>query len=48
MAGAVGARSSSFLADAVRETATSRCIDRVVNGSLDRTVAVVRCWSVII
>ena len=42
MAGAtVGVRSSSFLADAVRETATNHCIDRVVNGSLDGTVAVV-------
>lgn len=40
-AGAVGVRSSSFLADAVRETATNHCIDRVVNGSLDGTVAVV-------
>lgn len=33
--------SSSFLADAVRETATNHCIDRVVNGSLDGAVAVV-------
>lgn len=33
--------SSSFLADAVRETATNHCIDRVVSGSLDGNVAVV-------
>ncbi|CAM9142257.1 unnamed protein product, partial [Hapterophycus canaliculatus] len=32
--------SSSFLADAVRETATNHCIDRVVSGSLDGAVAV--------
>ncbi|CAN0171022.1 unnamed protein product, partial [Ectocarpus fasciculatus] len=37
-AGAVRALSSSFLADAVRETATNHCIDRVVNGGLDSTV----------
>ncbi|CAN0148946.1 unnamed protein product [Scytosiphon promiscuus] len=36
-AGASRELSSSFLADAVRETATNHCIDRVVNGSLDGT-----------
>ncbi|CAM9260835.1 unnamed protein product [Ectocarpus sp. 12 AP-2014] len=39
-AGSVRALSSSFLADAVRETATNHCIDRVVNGGLDGTVPV--------
>lgn len=37
-AGAARGLSSSFLADAVRESATNHCIDRVVNGSLDGTV----------
>ncbi|CAB1097522.1 unnamed protein product [Ectocarpus sp. CCAP 1310/34] len=40
VAGSVRALSSSFLADAVRETATNHCIDRVVNGGLDGTVPV--------
>lgn len=43
--GLAGARGmSTFLADALRETATSHGIERVVNGSLDTTVGVVRVF----
>ena len=42
-AAAVQGRHSSFLADAVRETAANHCIDRVVNGTSPGAVTVVSC-----